>query len=124
MSKKKIRVHTAFTFNAADGTSQKFEPGEHTVDASTAEHWFVLAHSDVTGSATADADLQTLLSQITSLTAQVEEKDSLIATLMAEGAEKDTQITSLTAQVAALNHPAPVVEETTDGKKSKSTDGK
>lgn len=124
MSNKKIRVHTAFNFNEPDGSSQRFEVGEHVVDAQTADHWFVVAHSDVSGSVSNDADLKSIQSQIESLTAQLGDKDSTIATLQSEVADKDAQIESLTAQLAALNQPGPAGEGTSDGKKQKSTDGK
>lgn len=124
MPKKKIRVHTPFTLNSHDGTSQRFDAGEHIVDATVADHWFVVAHSDITGSAKDDVDIKNLQAQIESLTAQLGDKDSTIATLQSEVADKDAQIESLTAQLAALNQPGPAGEGTSDGKKQKSTDGK
>ncbi|MFG1172155.1 hypothetical protein AAFN90_00815 [Erwiniaceae bacterium CAU 1747] len=124
MPKKKIRVHTPFNFNAADGTSQRFEVGEHTVDESVAAHWFVTAHADASGDAKSDDDGKLLLTQIESLTAQLTDKDSIIGKLQAEGVEKDAQIESLTAQLAALAAPAPAVEEKTDGTKPKSAGSK
>ncbi|QUG75977.1 hypothetical protein GKQ23_13655 [Erwinia sp. E602] len=124
MPKKKIRVHTPFNFNAADGSSQRFEVGEHTVDESVAEHWFVVAHADAAGDVKSDDDGKLLLTQIESLTAQLADKDSTIGKLQAEGVEKDTQIESLTAQLAALVAPAPAAEVKADGTKPKPASSK
>lgn len=41
----KIHVHTAFRLNV-DGEHREFAVGNHTVDDSTAEHWYVKAHAD------------------------------------------------------------------------------
>ena len=122
MAKKTIRVHTPFTFTNEDNTSQRFEAGEHVVDDKVADHWFVTAHSEITGKAKATADTKEFLSQIDSLTAQLAEKDKAIVELQTVSEEKTQQIDSLTAQLADLQ--APVVEEANDGKKSKPTDGK
>lgn len=121
MAKKKIQVHTPFNFTNDDGSAQHFSSGEHSVDESIASHWFVLAHSKVTGSINSDDD-KAFQSQIDSLTAQLGEKDKTIVDLQTVSEEKTQQIDSLTAQLAALQ--APVVEEANNGKKSKSTDSK
>jgi len=122
MAKKIIRVHTPFNFNFEDGSSQRFELGEHTVDDKVADHWFVVAHAEVTGKAKAAADAAGFQSQIDSLTAQLSDKDGTITELRAAGEQKDQQIAILTAQLAELQKP--VVEETNDGKKPKSTNDK
>ena len=122
MAKKTIRVHTPFNFNFEDGASQRFETGEHTVDDLVADHWFVKAHADITGKAKAAADTKEFQSQIDSLTAQLSDKDGTITELRAAGEQKDQQIAILTAQLAELQKP--VVEETNDGKKPKSTNDK
>lgn len=126
MAKKKIRVHTPFNFTAEDGTSQHFPAGEHTVDDKVADHWFVAAHSDVTGKVKAGADTKELQAQIDSLTAQLAEKEKAHGELQQSVVEKDQTITDLTAQLAALQAPVtePVGEGGADGKKQKSADGK
>ncbi|CCM44473.1 STY1053 family phage-associated protein [Cronobacter sakazakii] len=126
MAKKTIRVHTPFNFTSEDGTSQHFAAGEHTVDDKVAEHWFVTAHSDVTGKAKASADTKEFQAQIDSLTAQLAEKDKAHAELQQSVAEKDQTIADLTAQLAALQAPVtePAAEGDADGKKPKSADSK
>jgi len=126
MAKKTIRVHTPFNFTSEDGTSQRFEAGEHTVDDKVAEHWFVTAHSDVTGKAKSGADTKELQAQIDSLTAQLEEKTKAHGDLQQSVADKDQIIADLTAQLATLQAPVtePVTEGNADGKKPKSADSK
>lgn len=126
MAKKTIRVHTPFNFTSEDGTSQRFEAGEHTVDDKVADHWFVTAHSDVTGKAKSGADTKELQAQIDSLTAQLEEKTKAHGDLQQSVAEKDQTIADLTAQLATLQAPVtePVTEGNADGKKPKSADSK
>lgn len=126
MAKKTIRVHTPFNFTSEDGTSQRFEAGEHTVDDKVADHWFVTAHSDVTGKAKASDDTKELQAQIDSLTAQLEEKNKAHGDLQQSVADKDQIIADLTAQLAALQEPVsePVTEGNADGKKPKSADSK
>lgn len=126
MAKKTIRVHTPFNFQFEDGTSQHFETGEHTVDDKVADHWFVTAHSDVTGKAKASTDTKEFQAQIDSLTAQLTEKDSALSKLLSEAADKDEQIDSLTAQLAALQAPVtdPAAEGDADGKKQKPANSK
>ncbi|WP_210501982.1 STY1053 family phage-associated protein [Pantoea ananatis] len=124
MAKKTIRVHTPFNFTSEDGTSQRFETGEHTVDDKVADHWFVTAHSDVTGKAKASADVKEFQAQIDSLTAQLAEKDKAHGELQQSVAEKDQTIADLTAQLAALQQPAsePAAQGDADGKKQKPAD--
>lgn len=126
MAKKTIRVHTPFNFTSEDGTSQRFEAGEHTVDDKVADHWFVTAHSDVTGKAKASADTKEFQAQIESLTAQLADKDKAHGELQQSVAEKDQIIADLTAQLAALQAPVtePAAEGDADGKKQKSADSK
>ena len=126
MAKKTIRVHTPFNFTSEDGTSQHFSAGEHTVDDKVADHWFVTAHSDVTGKAKASADTKEFQAQIDSLTAQLAEKDKAHGELQQSVAEKDQAIADLTAQLAALQTPVnePAAEGDADGKKPKSADSK
>ncbi|OQP33926.1 STY1053 family phage-associated protein [Pantoea latae] len=126
MAKKTIRVHTPFNFTSEDGTSQRFETGEHTVDEKVADHWFVTAHSDVTGKAKASADTKEFQAQIDSLTAQLAEKDKAHGELQQSVAEKDQTIADLTAQLATLQAPVtePAAEGDADGKKPKSADSK
>lgn len=126
MAKKTIRVHTPFDFQFEDGTSQRFEAGEHTVDDKVADHWFVTAHSDVTGKAKASTDTKEVQAQIDSLTAQLEEKTKAHGDLQQSVAEKDQIIADLTAQLAALQAPVtePVTEGNSDGKKPKFADSK
>lgn len=126
MAKKTIRVHTPFNFTSEDGSSQRFESGEHTVDEKVADHWFVTAHSDVTGKAKASGDTKEFQAQIDSLTAQLAEKDKAYGDLQRSVADKDQVIADLTAQLEALQAPVtePVPEAEKDGKKQKPTDGK
>ena len=126
MAKKTIRVHTPFDFQFEDGTSQRFEAGEHTVDDKVADHWFVTAHSDITGKAKASADTKEFQAQIDSLTAQLADKDKAYGELQQSVADKDQAIADLTAQLEALKAPVTETEPETedDGKKQKSADGK
>ncbi|EOC1314436.1 STY1053 family phage-associated protein [Cronobacter turicensis] len=126
MAKKTIRVHTPFNFTNEDGTSQHFVAGEHTVDDKVADHWFVTAHSDVTGKAKASADTKEFQAQIDSLTAQLEEKDKANGDLQQALADKDQAIADLTAQLAALQTLVidPAAEGDADGKKPKPADSK
>ncbi|WP_312545193.1 STY1053 family phage-associated protein [Pantoea eucalypti] len=126
MAKKTIRVHTPFKFNSEDGTAQEFSVGEHTVDDKVAEHWFVAAHSEVTGKVKAPADTKEFQAQIDSLTTQLEDKDKSIGDLQQSVTEKDEIIADLTAQLAALQEPVtdPAPEGNNDGKKSKPADSK
>lgn len=120
MAKKTIRVHTPFTFTNEDNTSQRFEAGEHVVDDKVADHWFVTAHSEITGKAKATADNKEFQAQIDSLTAQLEDKDKTIGEQQASISEKDATIEDLTAQLEALKAPAG----DKDAKEQKPTDGK
>ncbi|WP_307744469.1 hypothetical protein [uncultured Pantoea sp.] len=126
MAKKTIRVHTPFNFTSEDGTSQRFEAGEHTVDDKVADHWFVAAHSDVTGKAKASADTKEFQAQIDSLTAQLAEKDKAHGDLQQSVVEKDQTIADLTAQLAALQQPVneTAAQGDADGKKQKPADSK
>lgn len=126
MAKKTIRVHTPFKFNNEDGTAQEFSAGEHTVDDKVAEHWFVAAHSEVTGKVKAPADTKEFQAQIDSLTAQLEDKEKSIGDLQLSVTEKDEIIAGLTAQLAALQEPVidPAPEGNNDGKKQKPADSK
>lgn len=124
MSKKTIRVHTPFTFSLEDGTTQRFEAGEHTVDEKTAGHWFVTAHAEVTGNAKGSADTKEFQAQIDSLTAQLAAREKEFGELQQSVTEKDETIADLTAQLAALQAPAPDAGGNPDAKKQKSADGK
>jgi len=126
MAKKTIRVHTPFKFNNEDGTAQEFSVGEHSVDDKVAEHWFVAAHSEVTGKVKAPADTKEFQAQIDSLTTQLEDKDKSIGDLQQSVNEKDEIIADLTEQLAALQQPVneAVPEGNNDGKKSKPADSK
>jgi len=126
MAKKTIRVHTPFKFNSEDGTAQEFSVGEHTVDDKVAEHWFVAAHSEVTGKVKAPADTKEFQAQIDSLTTQLEDKDKSIGDLQLSVTEKDEIIADLTAQLAALQAPVnePAAQGDADGKKQKPADSK
>ena len=121
MAKKTIRVHTPFNFTSEDGTSQHFAAGEHTVDDKVADHWFVTAHSDVTGKAKASADAKEFQAQIDSLTTQLADKDQTIGELQQSVSDKDAQIDSLNKQLADLQAP---VEVNPDVEKPKSADSK
>lgn len=124
MGKKTIRVHTPFDFQHEDGISQRFEAGEHTVDDKVADHWFVTAHSDITGKAKASADIKEFQAQIDSLTAQLEEKEKTHGELLQSLAEKDQTIADLTAQLETLQAPAQDAKGEADGKKQKPADSK
>ena len=126
MAKKTIRVHTPFKFNSEDGTAQEFSVGEHSVDDKVAEHWFVAAHSEVTGKVKAPADTKEFQAQIDSLATQLEDKDKSIGDLQQSVTEKDEIIADLTAQLEALQQPdpGPTVEDNDNGKKQKSSDSK
>lgn len=126
MAKKTIRVHTPFKFNNEDGTAQEFSVGEHSVDDKVAEHWFVAAHSEVTGKVKAPADTKEFQAQIDSLTAQLEDKEKSIGDLQLSVTEKDEIIADLTEQLAALQQPVtdPAPEGNNDGKKPKPADSK
>ena len=126
MAKKTIRVHTPFKFNNEDGTAQEFSVGEHSVDDKVAEHWFVAAHSEVTGKVKAPADTKEFQAQIDSLTTQLEDKDKSIGDLQQSVTEKDEIIADLTAQLDALQEPVTDLapEGNNDGKKPKPADSK
>lgn len=126
MAKKTIRVHTPFKFNSEDGTAQEFSVGEHTVDEKVADHWFVAAHSEVTGKVKAPADTKEFQAQIDSLTTQLTDKEKTIGDLQLSVTEKDEIIADLTAKLEALQQPdpGPTVEDNDDGKKSKPADSK
>lgn len=126
MAKKTIRVHTPFKFNSEDGTAQEFSVGEHSVDDKVAEHWFVAAHSEVTGKVKAPADTKEFQAQIDSLTTQLAEKDKTIGDLQLSVTEKDEIIADLNEQLAALQEPVidPAPEGNDDGKKQKPADNK
>lgn len=126
MAKKTIRVHTPFTFTNEDNTSQRFEAGEHVVDDKVAEHWFVTAHSEITGKTKAPADTKEFQAQIDSLTTQLQDKEKSIGDLQLSVTEKDEIIADLTEQLAALQQPVTDLapEGNDDGKKSKPADSK
>lgn len=126
MAKKTIRVHTPFKFNSEDGTAQEFSVGEHSVDDKVAEHWFVAAHSEVTGKVKAPADTKEFQAQIDSLTTQLADKDKNIGDLQVSVTEKDEIIADLNEQLAALQQPVidPEPEGDADGKKQKPADSK
>jgi len=126
MAKKTIRVHTPFKFNSEDGTAQEFSVGEHSVDDKVAEHWFVAAHSEVTGKVKAPADNKEFQAQIDSLTTQLQDKDKSIGDLQQSVTEKDEIIADLTEQLAALQQPVTDLapEGNNDGKKPKPADSK
>jgi septal ring factor EnvC (AmiA/AmiB activator) len=126
MAKKTIRVHTPFKFNSEDGTAQEFSVGEHTVDDKVADHWFVAAHSEVTGKVKAPADTKEFQAQIESLTTRLKDKDKSIGDLQQSVTEKDEIIADLTEQLAAVQQPVtnPAPEGNDDGKKSKPADSK
>lgn len=126
MAKKTIRVHTPFKLNNEDGTAQEFSVGEHSVDDKVAEHWFVAAHSEVTGKVKAPADTKEFQAQIDSLTTQLEDKEKSIGDLQQSVTEKDETIADLTAQLAALQAPVnePAAQGDADGKKQKPADSK
>lgn len=126
MAKKKIRVHTPFNFTHSDGTSQRFEAGEHTVDESVAGHWFVTAHADVNGDARNGDDDKAFQALIDSLTTQLADKDKTIGDLQLSVTEKDATIADLTTQLAALQAPASNTAPEGEGnvKKPKSADSK
>ncbi|WP_192034113.1 hypothetical protein IFU02_020720 [Pantoea agglomerans] len=126
MAKKTIRVHTPFKFNSEDGTAQEFSVGDHSVDDKVAEHWFVAAHSEVTGKVKAPADTKEFQAQIESLTTQLQDKDKSIGDLQQSVTEKDEIIADLTEQLAALQLPVndPAPEGNNDGKKPKPADSK
>lgn len=94
---KEIRVHTPFTLTTADGQLKKFDTGRHCVEDAVAAHWFVQAHAEQTDTALSedDADMQALKAallekqeRIDALTAQVEELESQLATLLSGGGEE------------------------------------
>ncbi|WP_312385358.1 STY1053 family phage-associated protein [Atlantibacter subterraneus] len=124
MSNKTIRVHTPFTFSLEDGTTQRFEAGEHTVDEKTAGHWFVTAHAEVTGNAKSSVDTKEFQAQIDSLTAQLAAKEKAYGELQQSVTEKDETIADLTAQLAAFEAPEQEVKGDTNGKKQKPADSK
>lgn len=119
MTKKtqvEILVHTPFIFTTEGGEKTSFATGRHSVDKDVAEHWFVVAHSDQTGSTETTVDDSELQAQISSLTTQLTDrekdigalnqslvdKDGEIATLKQSVTDKDAEISSLTTQLAAL----------------------
>lgn len=121
MAKKTIRVHTPFDFQFEDGTSQRFEAGEHAVEDKVADHWFVTAHADVTGKAKTSADTKEFQAQIDSLTKQLADKDKTIGALQLSVTDKEEEIASLNEQLTALQAPTEV---TPDVEKPKSSDSK
>lgn len=122
MAKKIIRVHSPFTFTNDDGTSQSFEVGEYSVEDKVADHWFVQAHSEVTGKAKTNADVKDLQAQVDSLTTQLADKDKANSDLQAQADEKDATIAELNKQLEELK--APAAEGGDDVEKQKSTDSK
>lgn len=120
---KKIRVHTAFTFNNPDYTKTVYAPGVHNVKNEVADHWFTLRHAEPVDKTEATDDegltgqVASLQTQIADLTAQNDDLTAQV-TAAAKGllerngllSEKDQQIADLTAQITALT-------EKTDGAK-------
>lgn len=122
MAKKTIRVHTPFTFNNEDGSSQSFDVGEYNVDDKIADHWFVQAHAEVMGKAKTNADVKDLQAQVDSLTAQLADKDKANSDLQTQVDEKDATIAELNKQLEELKTPA--AEGGNDAEKPKSADSK
>lgn len=94
---KEILVHTPFMLTLDDGQLKKFDTGRHCVEDAVAAHWFVQAHAEQTDTALSedDADMQALKAvllekqeRIETLTAQVEELESQLATLLSGGDEE------------------------------------
>lgn len=42
----KVNIVAAFTLTRDDGSTQKFNPGVYDLDDDTADHWYVVAHTD------------------------------------------------------------------------------
>ncbi|MDT3544902.1 STY1053 family phage-associated protein [Cronobacter sakazakii] len=127
MAKKTIRVHTPFDFQHEDGSIQQFSTGEHTVDDKVADHWFVVAHADVTGKTKSSSDGKELQAQIDSLNKQLADKDKTIGELLQSLTENASTIDDLNKQLASLQAPTevnPAPEGDNNGKKQKSADSK
>ncbi|EOA6528144.1 hypothetical protein ACH7OW_004455 [Escherichia coli] len=97
---KTIHVHTPFTLTTDDGQLKKFVTGQHRVDDAVAEHWFVKAHAEQTDSVFSEdnGDIQPLKAEllekqkrIDELTAQVEDLESQLATLLSGGDEDEDE---------------------------------
>jgi len=106
MAKKtlvEILVHTPFTFTESNGEKTPFASGRHSVEKEVAEHWFVAAHADQTGS-TLDSggDTALLTAEIDSLKAQLEKQAKLIGEQAKQIDAKDTALGLLTAEVDSL----------------------
>nr|WP_310616940.1 hypothetical protein [Pantoea cypripedii] len=110
--KVEIIVHTPFIFPSSDGKVTDFARGRHVVDKDVAQHWFVVAHSDQTGTATTNGGDEELQAQIDNLTTQLEEKDKTISDQAEQIEAKDKALSVLTDQLEALKAGAGA-----DGKK-------
>lgn len=100
--KAEIIVHTPFNFTASDGKVTEFARGRHVVDKDVAQHWFVVAHSDQTGTATTSGSDEELQAQIDSLKTQIAEKDQTIADQTEQIEAKDKALSVLTAELETL----------------------
>jgi hypothetical protein len=105
MAKKtqvEILVHTPFTYTSEKGEKTPFDAGRHNVDKDVAEHWFVIAHSDQTGTATTSGSDEELLAEIdslkTQLAAQVKQNGEQAESIAA----KDKALEVLTAELETL----------------------
>ncbi|NIF20267.1 STY1053 family phage-associated protein [Candidatus Pantoea multigeneris] len=101
-SQVEILVHTPFTFNAPGGEVTEFGTGRIAVDKDVAEHWFVKAHSDQTGTVTASGSDEELLAQIQTLNTQLEQQAKLITEQAEQIEAKDKALAVLTAENEAL----------------------
>lgn len=96
MAKKtqvEILVHTPFKLNGAGGVVTEFKAGRIAVDKDVAEHWFVKAHSDQTGTVTTSGTDEELLVEIESLKTQIAEKDKEITELKAAAKGESSDVT-------------------------------
>lgn len=105
MAKKaqvEILVHTPFNFTDSKGEKTAFATGRHNVDKDVADHWFVVAHSNQTGTATTSGSDEELLAQIDSLKAQLDEKVKFIGEQDEQIEAKDKALGVLTAELESL----------------------
>lgn len=105
MAKKtqvEILVHTPFVFTDSKGEQTKFPAGRHSVDKDTAEHWFVIAHSDQTGNVTTSGSDEELLAEIESLKLQLDQQTKVISDQTEQIQGKDKALEILTKELEAL----------------------
>lgn len=130
---KKIRVHTAFDFTKPDYSQVHFAVGDHSVEASVAEHWFTLQHAEILGGgkeeqaevdALFQAEIANLQDQLTAeqdkvamLTKVVAERNQAIAEHVQTITDSDSTIANLQDQLKSVQAQLAAQTEGTKGGK-------